>query len=233
MDRKELLLMVCRHADGSVDRERYGHLCNRWSPQAQAASLAARYAKYGSGFSPAARAAAAAAARARGGGAAAEPGPVAASDMEGRTVDTGGVPYTVREGRMVPAAVDLAAETGTKQSLGPVKPGTARDPETVGRFGDAGLRDAGGRVVPGSGGRSGDGPQYQHDPNGGRTPFNPLSTLRQSGGPVTTWQPAGYGTMGRVPISRPSNETPGVQVGETFRNTDGLGEMLKRKPRFL
>ena len=59
MDRKELLLMVCRHADGSVDRERYGHLCNRWSPQAQAASLAARYAKYGSGFSPAARAAAA------------------------------------------------------------------------------------------------------------------------------------------------------------------------------
>jgi len=238
MDRKTLLLEMCRHADGSVDLDRYEHLCNRWSPMARQASLAARMAKYGSGFSPAARAAAAAAARARGaggGGDGVKPpvndkGVIPAGGMEGMHVRSGGTTYTIRDGKMIPAATDLAVETGTKQEIGTAKPGTGRND---GRFGDAGLRDASGRVIPGSGGRSGDGPQYQHDPNGGRAPFNPLSTLRQSGGPVTTRQPAGYGTMGRVPISRPSNETPGVQVGETFRNTDGLGELLKRKPRFL
>jgi len=57
MERRDLLLMVCTRADGTVNRERFSALCNKWSPEARAASLAARIAKYGSGFSPAARAA--------------------------------------------------------------------------------------------------------------------------------------------------------------------------------
>ena len=67
MDRRTILLNMCRHADGTVDEARFARLCNRWSPQARAASLGVRMAKYGSGFAPAARAAAAAAAKARGG----------------------------------------------------------------------------------------------------------------------------------------------------------------------
>ena len=67
MDRRTFLLNMCRHADGTVDEARFAHLCNRWSPQARAASIGVRMAKYGSGFAPAARAAAAAAAKARGG----------------------------------------------------------------------------------------------------------------------------------------------------------------------
>ena len=67
MKRSELLTMMCSRADGSVDEARLEALRNRWSPQARAASLGVRFAKYGSGFAPAARAAAAAAAKARGG----------------------------------------------------------------------------------------------------------------------------------------------------------------------
>ena len=67
MNRSELLTMMCSRADGSVDEARLEALRNRWSPQARAASLGVRFAKYGSGFAPAARAAAAAAAKARGG----------------------------------------------------------------------------------------------------------------------------------------------------------------------
>lgn len=57
MKRTDLLLMVCRQIDGTVNRKRFRELCNKWSPEARAASLAARIAKYGSGFSPSARAA--------------------------------------------------------------------------------------------------------------------------------------------------------------------------------
>ena len=67
MDRRTFLLNMCRHADGTVDGARFAHLCNRWSPQARAASIGVRMARYGSGFAPSARAAAAVAARARGG----------------------------------------------------------------------------------------------------------------------------------------------------------------------
>lgn len=57
MKRRDFLLMACTRADGTVNRERFAALCNKWSPEARAASLAARIARYGSGFSPAARAA--------------------------------------------------------------------------------------------------------------------------------------------------------------------------------
>ena len=67
MDRRTFLLNMCRHADGTVDGARFARLCNRWSPQARAASIGVRMARYGSGFAPAARAAAAVAAKARGG----------------------------------------------------------------------------------------------------------------------------------------------------------------------
>ena len=65
MNRRTFLLNMCRHADGTVDEARFAHLCNRWSPQARAASLGVRFARYGSGFAPTARAAAAASAKAR------------------------------------------------------------------------------------------------------------------------------------------------------------------------
>lgn len=64
MNRRTFLLNMCRHADGTVDETRFAHLCNRWSPQARAASLGVRFARYGSGFAPTARAAAAASAKA-------------------------------------------------------------------------------------------------------------------------------------------------------------------------
>ncbi len=66
MKRRDFLLMACTRADGTVNRERFAALCNKWSPEARAASLAARIARYGSGFSPAARAASASARAARG-----------------------------------------------------------------------------------------------------------------------------------------------------------------------
>ncbi len=240
MDRKSLMLEMCRHADGSVDLERYRVLCNRWSPMARQASLAVRMAKYGSGFSPAARAAAAASARARGGaGGGVKPpvndkGVIPAGGMEGMHVNMGGSTYTVREGKMIPAAVGLAAEApGTRQEIGTTRPGTVRDPAAVGRFGDAGLRDATGRVIPGSGDRVDRGIQYQRDPNGGKKPHNPLSTLRQSGGAVTYRQGAGVGGAARVPVERSVKSYDGTVAGASFRKTyEDDGDLLKPAPRY-
>ena len=183
MDRRTFLLNMCRHADGTVDGARFERLCNRWSPQARAASLGVRIARYGSGFAPAARAAAAVAAKARGGlkDAGARLGKTSAIEgavvgpPPGKVMAPGGRGGFIKAGGQAPGA----------EPRGNVPPGKVMAPG-----GRGGFIEAGGQA-PGSVEKIRlHGKEYEAMPDGRLLP-----DLRRSPGDNKGFEPGGWNNM--------------------------------------